>query len=147
MKPYICTYEDCRIANKTYGSSKAWWSHERQAHRTKRSWICQKCRTTGKAFVFNTVQDFDVHVGTMHNRPLSAQDLHNLHVRCQQISSPSRRRVHDAAASQHISSWNDSGIAPSVSLLPLSSMKPIGKDSYADLLCPRIRLNHCTGRM
>ena len=44
LRPYICTFNECKTPFKTYATRHEWFEHEAQIHR--RQWFCQACHLT-----------------------------------------------------------------------------------------------------
>jgi hypothetical protein len=60
LQPYICTFEDCEIPDRTYESRHKWFQHELQAHR--RWWQCiEGCNAT-----FHSLHEFHEHLHCEH---------------------------------------------------------------------------------
>ena len=77
----MCTYEDCILAAKTYGTKKAWWQHEDQRHRTDRAWICTPCEQRGLKSTFENPSDFEKHIGKHHS--LTSVQMPSIRDMCQ----------------------------------------------------------------
>jgi len=45
LEPYMCTYDDCIRADKTFGLKEEWFRHELDSHRIANVWFCQSCLT------------------------------------------------------------------------------------------------------
>ena len=43
LKPYICTFQDCKGGISSFATRKAWADHEFSVHRTTKIWICNDC--------------------------------------------------------------------------------------------------------
>ena len=43
MRPYICTFEDCRHELAQFSTREAWAAHEFSEHRSCRWWACPEC--------------------------------------------------------------------------------------------------------
>ena len=62
LEPYICTFDDCLRAEKTFGVRDEWFRHELESHRVMRVWVCQSC-----AKEFATAEAFETHLKTYHD--------------------------------------------------------------------------------
>jgi hypothetical protein len=62
LEPYMCTFDDCIRAEKTYGVRDDWFRHELESHRIMKVWVCQSC-----VLEFSFVQDFEAHLQKKHN--------------------------------------------------------------------------------
>ena len=93
IKPYMCTYEHCSLAGKTYSSKKAWWEHERQQHRTKRSWKCEPCEKKNSDSSFTTLEQFQDHISNQHSVPLAKAVMQTISKFCErddEVLGPSK---------------------------------------------------------
>lgn len=79
----MCTYKDCMLSAKSYGSRKAWWEHETQRHRTQRAWICTPCERRHLKSVFHTSISFETHIGNYHSVGLTPVQMPNIRDMCQ----------------------------------------------------------------
>lgn len=43
LEPYMCTFDDCIRADKTFGLRDEWFRHELDSHRIVKVWFCQSC--------------------------------------------------------------------------------------------------------
>jgi hypothetical protein len=62
LEPYICTFDDCLRAGKTYGARDSWYRHELESHRIVKVWLCRSC-----ALEFNSALAFEIHLKESHN--------------------------------------------------------------------------------
>jgi hypothetical protein len=62
LEPYMCTFDDCIRAEKTYGLRDDWFRHELESHRIIKVWVCQSC-----VLEFSLVEDFETHLQEKHN--------------------------------------------------------------------------------
>lgn len=62
LEPYMCTFDDCIRAEKTYGVRDDWFRHELESHRIIKVWVCQSC-----VLEFSVVQEFEAHLREKHN--------------------------------------------------------------------------------
>jgi hypothetical protein len=61
LEPYLCTFENCLRADKTYGVRDDWFRHELDNHRIMKVWVCNACREE-----FITLQAFKAHLQEKH---------------------------------------------------------------------------------
>ena len=62
LEPYICTFDDCLRAEKTFGVRDEWFRHELESHRIIRVWVCQSCVRE-----FATAEAFETHLQKYHD--------------------------------------------------------------------------------
>lgn len=62
LRPYICTYKDCKLDRTTFPSRELWERHEWQQHRSRQASQCQTCNTT-----FDLAQDYLTHMERQHH--------------------------------------------------------------------------------
>jgi tetratricopeptide (TPR) repeat protein len=62
LEPYLCTFDNCLRAEKTYGARDEWFRHELDSHRIKKVWVCQRCGREE----FDTSQAFEEHLQNEH---------------------------------------------------------------------------------
>ena len=62
LEPYLCTFDNCLRAEKTYGERDEWFRHELDSHRIKKVWVCQGCGREE----FDTAQAFEDHLQKNH---------------------------------------------------------------------------------
>ena len=60
LRPYICTYRDCKDVDQQYDSFKHWCDHENNHHR-----IVRRC-TEHPEDVFKSMESWREHIGTYH---------------------------------------------------------------------------------
>lgn len=63
LRPYICTYNDCKLKRTTFPSRELWAEHEWEQHRSRSFSRCRTCNTT-----FDLAQDYLTHVEMQHHR-------------------------------------------------------------------------------
>jgi hypothetical protein len=61
LEPYLCTFEDCLRADKTYGARDDWFRHELDSHRMMKVWVCHACQEE-----FGTPGEFETHLQGKH---------------------------------------------------------------------------------
>lgn len=62
LEPYLCTFDNCLRAEKTYGARDEWYRHELDSHRIMKVWVCQQCAREE----FDTAQAFEAHLHQRH---------------------------------------------------------------------------------
>jgi tetratricopeptide (TPR) repeat protein len=62
LEPYICTFDGCLRAEKTFGVRDEWFRHELESHRIIRVWVCQLCVRE-----FTTAEAFETHLQRYHD--------------------------------------------------------------------------------
>jgi hypothetical protein len=62
LEPYLCTFDNCLRAEKTYGARDEWFRHELDSHRIMKVWVCQQCGREE----FDTAQAFEAHLQKKH---------------------------------------------------------------------------------
>ena len=63
LRPYICTFPDCRDELAQFTSRAAWADHEFTEHRHDQTWNCLECSKK-----FASALDWEQHLQGMHNR-------------------------------------------------------------------------------
>jgi NB-ARC domain len=61
LEPYICTYDSCLTAEKTFAARDEWFRHELENHRIMKVWVCQSC-----VMEFRSSQSFKEHLEQKH---------------------------------------------------------------------------------
>ncbi|RFU32291.1 hypothetical protein B7463_g4032, partial [Scytalidium lignicola] len=62
LEPYMCTFDNCLRAEKTFGIRDDWFRHELENHRILKVWICQSCVSE-----FTTPESFEAHLQEFHD--------------------------------------------------------------------------------
>lgn len=62
LEPYMCTFDDCLRANKTFGVRDDWFRHELESHRVLKVWVCRSC-----VLEFSSAPAFEAHLQKKHN--------------------------------------------------------------------------------
>lgn len=62
LEPYMCTFDNCLRAEKTFGVRDDWFRHELETHRIFKVWVCNSCVKE-----FSSAQDFEQHLQLKHN--------------------------------------------------------------------------------
>ena len=66
MRPYICTFPDCKDELRQFSTRQAWADHEFNEHRMHRVWSCAECHAES-----STSQDWLDHVRDRHQQQFS----------------------------------------------------------------------------
>lgn len=82
IEPYMCTYPDCTLSAKTYGTKVSWWEHERIRHRTKYTWVCPPCKQDEHESTFDSSKSFEAHVDAHHQLKRASIQLRDM---CQKV--------------------------------------------------------------
>ena len=80
LEPYLCTYDNCIRADKTFGVREEWFQHELDNHRLRKVFYCQACNRE-----FEKV-DFEVHLNEKHEVALDGKDLSIMLSLCERFS-------------------------------------------------------------
>lgn len=83
LEPYMCTYSNCILSVKTFGTRKAWWDHEAERHRAQHAWVCNPCKQDELDSVFDSSAAFDEHIETHHLVKLSSKKLQGIRDVCE----------------------------------------------------------------
>lgn len=62
LEPYMCTFDDCMRAEKTFRVRDEWFRHELETHRILKVWVCRSCVRE-----FDTASAFQMHLQKKHN--------------------------------------------------------------------------------
>jgi len=84
LEPYICTWDNCIRADKTFASKDAWFQHELDNHRLRKIWLCQTCRRE-----FDHREELEQHFLTIHDSTLEADQLTLMASMCERFSQTS----------------------------------------------------------
>ncbi|CAD6591965.1 MAG: hypothetical protein ASARMPRED_005885 [Alectoria sarmentosa] len=71
LKPYICTFSDCRDELAQFTTRAAWADHEFTEHRIDRTWECPECSRK-----LISASDWEQHLQEMHRREFTGPQLH-----------------------------------------------------------------------
>ena len=82
LEPYICTFENCLRADKTFGSRENWFQHELDNHRLHKIWSCQSCD-----HVFDEIEDIELHLNEKHNNSKDPSQLSMMVSMCERYSA------------------------------------------------------------
>lgn len=63
LRPYICTFPDCRDELAQFTNRAAWADHEFTEHRHDQRWNCLECSKK-----FTSASDWEQHLQEMHHR-------------------------------------------------------------------------------
>ena len=66
LKPYICTFSNCRDELLTFSTRKLWEDHEFGQHRIKKYWTCHECPEK-----LLSPESWESHLEDRHGRILS----------------------------------------------------------------------------
>ena len=61
LEPYMCTFDDCPRADRTFRSREDWFQHELDHHRLRKIWLCQSCNHK-----FDEIEDIELHLNQKH---------------------------------------------------------------------------------
>ena len=61
LEPYLCTFDNCMRADKTFGLREDWFQHELENHRLQKIWCCQSCTCE-----FDEKDDLELHLSEKH---------------------------------------------------------------------------------
>lgn len=82
IRPYICSFTECKSGKVLYHSRKAWMNHEFSCHRNSRDWVCvQDC-----GIIFESEDIFYSHLKDGHHIPV--KDVEILAQKCCRQKSP-----------------------------------------------------------
>jgi hypothetical protein len=81
MKPYICTFGDCRRRDIPFGSREEWFRHELDFHRTPSLWACGACPAK-----YGRQDDFIAHLQSTHEGLIVSRDVSLLTQSCKRLS-------------------------------------------------------------
>jgi NB-ARC domain len=62
LEPYMCTFDKCLRAEKTFAGRDDWFRHELESHRILKVWVCHSCVKE-----FSSAQAFEEHLQMKHN--------------------------------------------------------------------------------
>ncbi|CCX16801.1 Similar to Nephrocystin-3; acc. no. Q7Z494, partial [Pyronema omphalodes CBS 100304] len=74
IRPYVCTFKDCRQGSHTFEKRHDWFYHERDLHR--REWVCELCNTG----IFKSSKCFRDHLLEQHRPQGVSNDQVNVWV-------------------------------------------------------------------
>lgn len=70
LEPYMCTFDDCIRADKTFGLKDEWFRHELDSHRILTVWFCQSCVQE-----FDDSQGLKDHLKEVHGSAMASDQL------------------------------------------------------------------------
>ena len=70
LKPYICTFADCKLGLASFGTRKAWADHEFSIHRVSKIWLCHDCGSD-----FTNKEKFREHAKRRHTSGFTRAQL------------------------------------------------------------------------
>ena len=71
LRPYICTFPDCKDELAQFTTRAAWADHELTEHRHDMMWNCPECSEK-----FASTSDWEQHLHEMHQRIFTGPQLH-----------------------------------------------------------------------
>lgn len=81
LEPYLCTFDDCIRADKSYGICDDWFQHELDSHRLGKVWFCHSC-----ALEFDEKEHIEKHLRENHMDRIDASDLTDMVSLCERYS-------------------------------------------------------------
>ena len=72
LEPYICTFDNCLHAHKSFGRREEWFHHETCEHRLQKVWVCHSALCKRE---FSTEASFQDHLLTSHGDLFQSSDL------------------------------------------------------------------------
>ena len=81
LEPYMCTFDDCLRADKTFGIREDWFQHELNHHRLRKIWFCQPCNHS-----FDEVEDIELHITEKHKKSDDSSELSLMVSLCERYS-------------------------------------------------------------
>lgn len=83
LEPYLCTFDACIRADKTFGIREDWFQHELESHRIQRVWFCRSpsCRKD-----FDTRELFEKHLQSIHKDIFTSSQLALMIDNCERYS-------------------------------------------------------------
>ncbi|KAH8596651.1 hypothetical protein B0O99DRAFT_705975 [Bisporella sp. PMI_857] len=81
LEPYMCTWDTCIRADKTFPSRDMWFQHELDNHRLSRVWFCQSCRIE-----FDQSPKLEEHFLATHDKNLKPDQLALIVSMCERFS-------------------------------------------------------------
>ena len=81
LEPYVCTFDDCVRASKTFGVRQDWFRHELEAHRLKKRWSCQSCHLD-----YDEAEDIELHLSEKHKLSEDRDELSLMVSLCENYS-------------------------------------------------------------
>lgn len=71
LRPYICTFSDCKDELAQFTTRATWVDHEFTEHRNEQTWNCPECSTK-----LASPSDWAQHLQEMHQRVFTGPQLH-----------------------------------------------------------------------
>ena len=72
LRPYICTFSDCKDELAQFSTRAAWADHEFTEHRIVRMWRCPECSES-----LTSASNWEQHLQEMHQRVFIGPQLHS----------------------------------------------------------------------
>ena len=70
LEPYLCTFDGCIRADKTFGMREDWFQHELENHRLQKVWCCQSCTCE-----FDEKDDLEFHLSERHKNSFDPENV------------------------------------------------------------------------
>ncbi|KAI0127980.1 hypothetical protein BJ170DRAFT_397576 [Xylariales sp. AK1849] len=84
LEPYICTFEECSRAQKTFGIKQEWSQHEHDCHRARLVWFCSDSLCKQE---FDNKESFDTHLRAQHRDLFSSTEPSGVDEACVRYST------------------------------------------------------------
>ena len=81
LEPYLCTYDNCIRADKTFGVREEWFQHELDNHRLRKVFFCRVCNRE-----FEEKVDFEGHLSEKHEATVDGRDTSIMLSLCERFS-------------------------------------------------------------
>jgi hypothetical protein len=81
LEPYMCTFDNCIRADKTFGLRDEWFRHELDSHRILNVWFCQSC-----ILEFGDSQGLKDHLKEIHGSTMASDQLSMVVSMCERKS-------------------------------------------------------------
>ena len=81
LEPYMCTFDNCLRADRTFGNREDWVQHELDHHRLRKFWFCQSCSQD-----FEEAKDIELHLSELHNLANDPKQLSLMVSLCEKYS-------------------------------------------------------------
>ena len=80
LRPYICTFPECKDELAQFTTRAAWADHELTEHRYDMTWNCPECSEK-----FSGTSDWDQHLDEIHQRIFTGPQLHGARITASQM--------------------------------------------------------------
>ena len=81
LEPYMCTFDDCVRADRTFGAREDWFQHELDYHRLSKTWYCQSCNHN-----FDEMEEIEIHLSEKHMKYENSSQLSLMISLCERFS-------------------------------------------------------------